>query len=45
MFAGIGSCLQVSLAGNEYFVFWNGFMSHPTQYCEVVRSTEKVGGL
>jgi hypothetical protein len=36
VFAGVGTCLQVLLAGSEYFVIWNSFMSHPTQYCEAV---------
>jgi hypothetical protein len=27
VFAGVATCLQVLLAGNEYFVFWNSFMS------------------
>jgi uncharacterized membrane protein len=49
VFAGVGTCLQVSSAGNEYFVFWNSFTLCPIQYCEVVvgilfRSPEKVGG-
>jgi hypothetical protein len=48
MFAGVGTCLQVSLAGNNHFIFWDSFVSRPTQYCEVVvgilyRSPEKVG--
>jgi hypothetical protein len=36
VFAEVGTCLQVLLAGSKYFVFWNSFMSHPTQYCEVM---------
>jgi hypothetical protein len=36
LFTGVGICLQVSLAGNEYFVFQNRFTSCPTQYCQAV---------
>jgi hypothetical protein len=35
LFVGVGTCLQVLLAGNEYFVFWSNFTSRSTQYCEV----------